>query len=96
MIEDLGWQSLQSRRNNPKLVVMYQITYGLVDIPVAGFLHPATPITRGRCLHYLAPYSRIDTYAYSFLPSGIRLWKSLPEVLVTAPSLDIFKEGLQR
>ena len=33
---------------------------------------------------------------YSFFPSGIYLWNSLPEIHVTATSLDIFKEDLQR
>ena len=32
MIQDLGWPSLQQRRQDAKLVMMYRITYGLVDM----------------------------------------------------------------
>lgn len=96
MIEDLGWQSLQNRRSNAKLVMVYRITYGLVDIPAASFFHPTSLNTRGHSLRYLVPYCRTDIYSHSFIPSGIRLWNQLPEDLVTAPSLEAFKEGLLR
>ena len=96
MIEDLGWQSMQNRRSNAKVVMVYRITFGLVDIPAASFFHPTSLNTRGHSLRYLVPYCRTDTYSNSFFPSGIRLWNQLPEDLVTAPSLVAFKEGLQR
>ena len=88
MMEDLGWHSLQSRRNNVKLVMMYRITYGLVDIPAACFLHPATLNTRGHCLRYL-----LRTVVYSFFPSGICLWNSLLEVLVRGklPATELYR-----
>ena len=94
MIADLGWETLYHRRANAKLVMMYRITYGLIDIPGPAFLHPSTLRTRGNTLRYLVPYNRIDAYRHSFFPSAIRLWNQLPECIVITPTLDAFKLGL--
>ena len=94
MIADLGWETLCHRRANAKLVMMYRITYGLIDIPGPAFLHPSTLRTRGNTLRYLVPYSRTDAYRHSFFPSAIRLWNQLPECVVITPTLDAFKLGL--
>ncbi|MEW8548097.1 MAG: reverse transcriptase family protein, partial [Candidatus Thiodiazotropha sp.] len=95
MINDLGWETLQQRRTQAKLVMMYRITHGLIDIPATQLLHPAALSTRGHSMRYLVPFCRIDAYRCSFFPSGIRLWNQLPESIATAPTLETFKGGLQ-
>ena len=50
MISNLGWESLQHRRTEAKLVMMYRITFGLIDITATTLLHPATLNTRGNSL----------------------------------------------
>ena len=94
MIQDLGWLSLQQRRQDAKLVMMYRITYGLVDIPASSYLHPAGTCTRGHALRYLVPYCRTDVYLHSFFPSGIRLWNNVPENIAMLETLEGFKRGL--
>ena len=83
-----------SRRANFKLVMVYRITYGLIDIPAPLYLHPSALSTRGHTLRYMIPYCRTDIYRNSFFPSAIRLWNQLPETVVAAPTLDDFKMGL--
>ena len=63
MIQDLGWPSLQQRRQDAKLV-MY--------IPASRYLHPAGTCTRGQnrhALRYLVPYCRTD---FICIPSSPR------------------------
>ena len=93
MIRDLEWPSLQQRREDSKVVLMYRIMYALVDIPATAYLRPISSTTRGHALRLAIPFCRTDVYRHSFFPSGIRLWNQLPEHLVTAKSLD-FKAGL--
>ena len=94
MLQDLGWAVLEQRRQNAKLVMIYHITYGLVDIPASSFLHPLATSTRGHALRYFIPYCRTDTYLHSFFPSGIRLWNQLPEHIAISEILEYFKRGL--
>ena len=71
MIQDLGWQSLQRRRSNSKLIMVYRIVYGLVDIPAASFFLPTALNTQGHSLCFLIPYCWTYNYTNSFFPSGI-------------------------
>ena len=94
MIQDLGWQSLQQRRSDIKLAMVYRITHGLVDIPASAYFHPVTSSTRGHSLRYFQQYCRTKVYLHSSFPSGIRLWNQLPESIVTSETLEDFKRGL--
>ncbi|MCG8035359.1 MAG: hypothetical protein JAZ03_24705 [Candidatus Thiodiazotropha taylori] len=94
MIQNLGWPSLQQRRQDAKLVMVYRITHGLVDIPASRFFHPTSSSTRGHPLRYMVPFCRTDVFLYSFFPSGIRLWNQLPESVVMSETLEDFKRGL--
>ena len=94
MISDLGWESLQQRRSDSRLVMIYRITHSLIDIPVSLYLHPSSLSTRGHTLRYTVPFCRTDVYRHSFFPAGIRLWNHLPEHVATTQTLDAFKDGL--
>ena len=78
MITNLGWSSLQQRRIEARLVIMYRITHDLVDIPAAQYLHPATFMhIRGHSQRYMLPFCRTGVNRHSFFPAGIRLWNQL-------------------
>ena len=40
MLSDLKWDSLQTRREKARLVMLYRVTHGLVDIPLPKDLLP--------------------------------------------------------
>ena len=70
MISNMGWETLQQRRTQAKLVMVYRITYGLIDISATTLLHQATLSTRGNSMRYLPPYCRTDIYRCSFFRPG--------------------------
>jgi hypothetical protein len=94
MVADLGWQPLAERRSNAKLVMVFRITHGLVDIPAENFFHPTASTTRGHNTRYLLPFCRTDAYLHSFFPSAIRLWNQLPVQATTVDSVEAFRSGL--
>ena len=96
MIQDLGWQPLQTRRQQAKVTLMYRIVNNLVDIPGEQYLHTTTSVTRGHGLKFIVPYCRTDLLRHSFFPSAIRLWNQLPKPAATAPTLEAFKGELAR
>lgn len=96
MIKDLNWPSLQQRRQNMKVIMMYRIVYNLIAIPSQVYLTPViTTTTRGHSMRFIVPHSRIKIHQYSFFPSAIRLWNTLPDTLVVLPTLEAFKAGIQ-
>ena len=40
LLSDLGWESLQDRRNNHKLIIFYKIIYGLTPTYLTDILPP--------------------------------------------------------
>ena len=47
MMQDLGWEQLQTRRQQNKTVMMYRIVNNLVEIPANQYLTPTGVSTRG-------------------------------------------------
>ena len=95
-LQDLNWETLESRRTKLQLVMIYKIMNDLVvDIPADTYLTLAT--TRTRAIHSkkLRQYpTRTDTFKYSFFPRTIPVWNSLPASVAEAPDLALFKQGL--
>ena len=93
MMESLGWPSLQSRRTNAKLIMFYKIINDIVDVDIDdNILVPVTcHYTRG---HLMQPYTRVDAYKYSYMPSSIKLWNTLPGDVTKQNSVENFQANL--
>ena len=93
MLSDLQWNTLQQRRMQSKTVMLYTVVHQLVSIPVTPFLISARAL-RGHNMRFLIPQSTVSVHLYSFFPSAIRIWNQLPSSLVSAPSLETFRDQL--
>jgi hypothetical protein len=82
MLQQLHWQTLQSRRAYAQTVMMYRIVYNLVDIPAEYHLNRTSLQTRGHSLRFLVPHTRTTVYRTSFFPQAVRLWYQLPRSAV--------------
>lgn len=94
MLQNLQWASLQERRAHSDVIMVYRIMNGLVAIPVEPYFVTTSPSTRGHSIRLLQPHCRIQAYQYSFFPRVVHLWNDLPASVVTAPTLETFKNRL--
>lgn len=95
MINYLRWDSLSSRRSKLQLTMFYKIVYGHVDIDCSHYLSAASTRTRSRhSKKFLQIRANTDFFKSSFFPRTIPLWNNLPANVAEAPSLGIFKSGL--
>ncbi|KAI8504923.1 hypothetical protein Bbelb_170320 [Branchiostoma belcheri] len=77
LLHDLRWPSLQSRRQQARLVMMYKITNGLVAIPPSRLI-PAVARTRANHAHkYKTLRPHCDIAKYSFYARTIPEWNNL-------------------
>ena len=97
MLQELNWSTLRERRAHAKMTSMYRIVHNLIAIPVQPpyFYSINTSSHRGHQYRFLQHHCRIQSYQDSFFPSSVRLWNSLPSSVVSAQSLDIFKNRLK-
>ena len=95
MLEELGWRSLEQRRADLRLTLLYKCINGIVAVDLSDDLIPQTRTSRHH--HHLAFFIPSETKQYlqlSFLPRTIVQWNSLPSSVVMAPSADAFKKGV--
>jgi hypothetical protein len=97
LLQDLGWESLESRRTKSQLTMLYKTINRLVDIPPDPYLHPASTRTRStHSMKFRQPPVRTNYFKYSFFPRTIPIWNSLPASVAEAPSLASFRGELTK
>ena len=89
MLATLEWKSLQAKRKDARLGMLYKI----VNDKVKGD-RLVPPLRSTRNMHQLSfqiPSSRSDYRTFSYFSRTIRDWNSLPPDIVSAKTLDAFK-----
>ena len=95
MLHELGWRSLQQRRADMRLVLLYKCIHSLVALDLNSYLIPKTrPSRHCSSLSYNIPVETKTYIQKSFIPLTITQWNHLPESIVKSPTLDAFKEGV--
>ena len=97
MIEDLGWPSLESRRQSARLCLLYKMANNLVLMSSRSLLIPYPYATKSMPLHSFTPLHLTPVKLYfsnSFFPRTVSEWNLLPTYVATAPSLEVFKTSL--
>ncbi len=96
MLDTLGWKTLEERRVESRLSMMYKISHNLVDFNTDQYLklHPESRTRGSHPLKYQIPKATKDVFKYSYFPRTIREWNKLPAELVLSSSLDEFKTKL--
>ena len=77
------------------MIYVYQIFHGGVDVDPEDMFtrHPAGP-TRGHQLKLCKPHCSSRVRRNSFAVRTINDWNGLPDMVVTSPSLNTFKNRL--
>ena len=87
MLKVLNWQTLENRRIQNSLILLYKIKHNLVAV---DHHH----LTETKNLNFFIPYSRTRYHMNSYFPRTIRQWNSLPYSLKASSSLGEFTSGL--
>ena len=95
ILKDLGWDTLQHRRDIARATMPYKITNNLVDCV------PDPPLRKSRSSRqHSQQYTQIrcakSVYQHSFFPASVIIWNRLPQSVVCQPSLDGFKAAAAR
>ena len=91
IIEHLGWRSLEQRRSDARLSLLYKIVHQLVAIPTDQIIPPSRPTRHSHSSSFRQLQATKNVYKYSFFPLTIVQWNILPDSVVSLPRLDPFK-----
>jgi hypothetical protein len=99
MLNHLKWPTLQSRRSEARLCLMYKMVHNLVATNIGLYAVPVSRATRKTHPHSFIMFIQIqagtEAYRMSYFPKTIVEWILLPAEVVMAPSLDAFRGCLQ-
>ena len=96
MLHNLGWQILDSRRQDQRLVLFYKIINGLASVETEDILTPADSRTRkNHSFKFKHLQANCDSYRYSFFPATISSWNNLPFGIEKVDSVEGFKLKLK-
>ena len=89
LVNQLGWDSLESRRLLAQVTLFYKIKNNLIDLEFPSSIQPAP---RSRIQHaMLQPYSSVLAYSYSPFVRTVRVWNKLSTQTVQAKNITSFK-----
>ena len=92
MLTNLNWKSLEERRQNKRLAMLYKIKSETIGIDKTEFFKPSDERTRGDKIHQGQDYHPV--LFHSFFPRTIAEWNKLPITTTSAPSLESFMSRL--
>ena len=93
----LNLKSLSARRQIQKLKLCYKILTNNSCLPSNHFTpHPYPSPWCPNSKQLLIPYARTSAHKASYFIDTAKLWNTLPEDIISAPSLDSFKNRLSR
>ncbi len=93
MVHNLHWDSLEDRRRNNRLVMLYKIQNNLVDINSTTFIQQSDSRTRGAQRLFQERIADVTQY-HSYFPRTIRDWNQLPTSTSSSATLEAFKTNL--
>ena len=97
-MKQLGWIPLREQRARNKTTTFFKGVNKSIDIPISQYqLNTNTRITRqSGNLKFKIPSSNLDSHLYSFFPSTIRLWNSVPNSTKGTNTPEAFKSALKQ
>ena len=91
LLEELKWKTLEERRKDLCLILMYKIGNSLVTVPTTP-LKPASSRTgANHQFKYHTIRTSCDPSKYSYFPRTIPEWNNLKSDIVNITSVDAFK-----
>jgi hypothetical protein len=95
-LEELKLPSLEHRRARGDLIDTYKYVHGIYNVDRPKLLFHNGRETRGHCLKLSKPRHLTNIRANFFTNRVITPWNNLPEEVVTAPSVNSFKNRLDK
>lgn len=99
LFAELGWESLQIRRDYSKLCVMYKMVHKTVPSYLSNLV-ASNDIRAGYHLRHTnnlyIPLCKSEAYKNSFIPSTINQWNALHETLKSNNSISNFKCNIRK
>ena len=87
ILEELKWETLQKRRKDKRLILLYKGLKGKARIPTVDLIPKNRHCRNQHSMAFQIPSASKDVYKKSFFPQTIRDWNDLPDPLISSAEL---------
>ena len=87
ILEELKWETLQKRRKDNRLILMYKGLKGKARIPTDDLIPKNRRCRNQHSMVFQIPSASKDSYKKSLVPQTIRDWNALPDSLIFSVEL---------
>ena len=95
LYDELGWESLSTRRMVRRMTIFYKISHRLTPSYLYEHIPKRNEINMSlRNRHVIPPLTKTDRYKNSFFPYSIKTWNELDDDAKSKPSVQSFKTFL--
>ena len=91
-LQRLQWETLESRREQARLAMLYKINKGLVDLNPSCFYKKSDSRTRGDKV--FQERNKNPAFTNSFFPKTMSQWNKLPPKITKVKSLEVFRHSV--
>ena len=96
ILNELEWPTLQQRRKEARLTMMYKTMNGQISMGLPPYLIPKERQTRQyHPKKFISIASNTNTYKNSFIVRTIADWNELPANVIDQASIETFKAALK-
>ena len=94
MLENLGWRTLEQRRVDVRLALLFKIYNGLIPVDARKYLrHPTRRSRHSHSYSFIPLSTSTSSHRLSFYPRTITQWNSLPRSFFENTNLTKFKQS---
>ena len=84
ILGQLKWESLQKRRKDNRLILLYKGLKGKTSVPIDDIIPKNRRARNQLSMAFQTPIANTDVYKGSFFPKNIRDWNALPDSLISS------------
>ena len=87
IVMELKWGTLQKRRKNNRLILLYKILKGKARIPTDDLIPKNRSCKNQHSFAFQVPFASTNAYKHCLFPMTIRDWNDLSDSLITSAEM---------
>ena len=96
LLQELGWETLQTRRKSKRITTLYKMDHNIIDIPLDQYIKHNTRCSRKHNSQFLQIRHSSNTFGHSFFPTTAKEWNALPSNIISSNSTKSFQKKLKQ
>ena len=92
LLQELGWESLQTRRKYKIITTLFKMEHNIIEIPLDQYIMHNTRCSRKHNSQFLQIRHSSNTFGNSFFPTAAKEWNALPSNIISSSSIESFQK----